>query len=96
MGKGLARVELEDETDAALFDRLWPLTEGRRVRKRRYRVREGERVWEIDQFLDRELVLAEVELPSVEAAVELPAWLRPHVVREVTEEAEYKNENLAR
>jgi CHAD domain-containing protein/CYTH domain-containing protein len=96
VGTGIARVELEDEIDAGLFERLWPLTDGRRVRKRRYRVREGERVWEIDQFLDRELVLAEVELPSVDAAVELPTWLRPHLVREVTEEAEYKNENLAR
>jgi CYTH domain-containing protein len=28
--------------------------------------------------------------------VELPEWLRPHVVREVTGETEYKNENLAR
>jgi CHAD domain-containing protein/CYTH domain-containing protein len=96
VGKGMARLELEDETDAALFERLWPLTEGRRVRKRRYRVREGERVWEIDLFLDRELVLAEVEIPSVETVVELPAWLGPCVVREVTEEDEYKNESLAR
>jgi adenylate cyclase len=75
---------------------LWPLTEGRRVRKRRHRVREGERQWEIDEFLDRDLFLAEVELPSTDAPVELPDWLRPHVVREVTTEDEYKNENLAR
>jgi CHAD domain-containing protein/CYTH domain-containing protein len=96
VGKGVARLELEDETDPSFFERLWPLTEGRRVRKRRYRVREGDRVWEIDLFLDRELVLAEVEVPTVETIVELPAWLRPAVVREVTEEDEYKNENLAR
>jgi CHAD domain-containing protein/CYTH domain-containing protein len=95
-GTGIARVELEDETDAELFETLWPLTEGRRVRKRRHKVREGERVWEIDEFLDRSLFLAEVELPSTDATVELPEWLRPHVVREVTGEAEYKNENLAR
>jgi CYTH domain-containing protein len=95
-GTGIARVELEDEIDADLFETLWPLTEGRRVRKRRHKVREGERVWEIDEFLDRDLVLAEVELPSIDATAELPEWLRPHVVREVTGEAEYKNENLAR
>jgi CHAD domain-containing protein/CYTH domain-containing protein len=96
VGTGIARLELEDETDADLFETLWPLTEGRRVRKRRHKVRDGERQWEIDEFLDRDLVLAEVELPSTDAAVELPEWLRPHVVREVTGEAEYKNENLAR
>ncbi len=96
VGTGMVRLELEDEADASLFERLWPLTEGRRVIKRRHVIREGDRVWEIDEFLDRELVLAEVELPSVEATVELPAWLGPHVVREVTQEAEFKNENLAR
>jgi CHAD domain-containing protein/CYTH domain-containing protein len=100
VGTGMARVELEDEIDAAVFERLWPLTEGRRVRKSRYRVREGDVVWEIDVFLDREIVLAEVELASVDGSgspsVELPAWLRPYVVREVTKEDEYKNENLAR
>jgi CHAD domain-containing protein/CYTH domain-containing protein len=95
-GSGIARVELEDETDADLFESLWPLTKGRRVTKRRHRVREGDYVWEVDEFLDRDLVLAEVELPSTDASVELPDWLRPHVVREVTSEAEYKNENLAR
>jgi CYTH domain-containing protein len=96
VGAGIARVELEDETDAELFDTLWPLTEGRRVRKRRHKVHEGDRVWDIDEFLDRDLVLAEVELPSADATVELPEWLRPHVVREVTGDGEYKNENLAR
>jgi CHAD domain-containing protein/CYTH domain-containing protein len=95
-GAGLARVELEDETDPHLFETLWSLTEGRRVRKRRFKVPEGDRVWEIDEFLDRDLVLAEVELPSADTTVELPGWLAPHVVREVTNEAEYKNENLAR
>jgi CHAD domain-containing protein/CYTH domain-containing protein len=95
-GTGLARLELEDETDARVFETLWPLTEGRRVRKRRFKIPEGDCVWEIDEFLDRDLVLAEVELPSTDAAVELPRWLAPYVVREVTSEAEYKNENLAR
>ncbi len=96
VGTGMARTELEDEIEAELFERLWPLTEGRRVRKRRYRVREGDRVWELDEFLDRKLFLAEVELPSVGATAEVPEWLRPHVLREVTEDANYKNENLAR
>jgi CHAD domain-containing protein/CYTH domain-containing protein len=95
-GSGLARTELEDEISADLFERLWPLTEGRRVRKRRYRIPEGECVWEIDEFLDRELFVAEVELPTLETTVDVPEWLRPHVLREVTEDSEYKNEKLAR
>jgi len=37
-----------------------------------------------------------VELPSVETKVDLPEWLKPYVVREVTDEAEYVNLNLAK
>ncbi|HEX6106168.1 MAG TPA: CHAD domain-containing protein [Gemmatimonadales bacterium] len=95
-GTGLSRLELEEETTRELFDRVWPLTEGRRVVKRRYRVPDGDLTWEIDQFLDRDLVLAEVELPSPETQVEPPGWLRPYVVRDVTGEPEYTNLRLAR
>ena len=96
MGKGIQRVELEDEMPADVFDKLWPLTDGHRVRKRRYKVPVGERTWEIDQFLDRDLLLAEIELQSRDEAVDVPDWLQPHLVREVTGEAEYVNENLAK
>ena len=54
---------------------MWPLTLGRRLRKRRHAVPEGGLTWEIDQFLDRDLVLAEVELPSAETPVTVPKWL---------------------
>jgi CHAD domain-containing protein/CYTH domain-containing protein len=95
-GTGVVRVEIEEETSAELFERLWPLTEGRRVLKRRY-YRQGNGLqWEVDVFVDRELVLAEVELPSAETRVELPGWLSESVVREVTGEPEYVNVNLAR
>jgi adenylate cyclase len=59
-------------------------------------VAEGSLVWEIDVFSDRDLVLAEIELPADDTAVNLPPWLAPHVVREVTDEAAYVNLNLAR
>lgn len=95
-GSGLSRLELEEETSKELFERVWPLTEGRRVVKRRYRLPAGELTWEIDQFLDRDLVLAEVELRSGDAVVELPGWLQDYVVREVTDEPEYGNLRLAR
>jgi CHAD domain-containing protein/CYTH domain-containing protein len=96
LGSGIARVEVEEACTRELFDGLWPLTRERRVRKRRYRVPDGALVWEVDEFTDRPLVLAEVELPAVDAAAEPPSWLAPYVVREVTDEAEYLNANLAR
>jgi CHAD domain-containing protein/CYTH domain-containing protein len=95
-GSGLTRLEVEEPVTAEVFERLWPLTEGRRLRKRRYRVPAGDLTWEIDEFLDRDLVLAEVELtPGAPTEVEIPAWLRPHVEREVTGEEAYSNFKLA-
>ena len=94
-GAGGARLEAEEETAREVFDAFWPLTEGRRVAKRRHRVQEGSLVWEIDEFTDRELVLAEIELPARQTEVSLPDWLRPLVVRDVTDDPAYLNENLA-
>ncbi|HET6680221.1 MAG TPA: CHAD domain-containing protein [Gemmatimonadaceae bacterium] len=94
-GLGLSRIEVEDEIDERLFRALWKLTVGRRVKKRRYVVPEGDLSWELDLFSDRDLVLAEVELPHEDTAVELPEWLAPYVVREVTGEAAYANVTLA-
>lgn len=95
-GSGISRLEVEEEVPSDLYDHLWPLTEGRRVFKRRHQVSDGGLVWEIDNFSDRDLVLAEVELPTEAAPVETPEWLKPYVVREVTGEEEYANANLAR
>ena len=44
-----------------MFDSLWPLTEGRRVHKRRYPIVEDGSTWEIDQFTDRNLVITEMD-----------------------------------
>jgi CHAD domain-containing protein/CYTH domain-containing protein len=95
-GSGLVRLEIEESVAPEVFDALWPLTQGSRLRKRRYRVPEGELTWEIDQFLDRDLVLAEVELPSMDVEVTVPAWLLPCVRREVTDEPGYSNVELSR
>jgi CHAD domain-containing protein/CYTH domain-containing protein len=96
LGAGLVRTEVEEETTRAVFSKMWPLTKGRRLKKRRHRVRDGQLVWEIDDFADRKLVLAEVELKDGGQDVEIPKWLRRHVVREVTDEEEYQNVRLAR
>ena len=95
-GSGMVRLEVEEAVAPEVFDGLWPLTEGRRLRKRRYRVAAGDLIWEIDQFLDRDLVLAEVELPTAEAEVPIPDWLNPWIEREVTEDPGYGNFELSR
>lgn len=95
-GRGLRRIEIEEETSRPIFDRLWRLTLGHRVHKRRYTREDDGLLWEIDQFLDRDLILAEVELATTDAEVRIPAWLEPHIVREVTGEDAYVNVNLAK
>jgi CYTH domain-containing protein len=66
------------------------------VHKRRHTVRgSDDLVWEIDEFLDRDLVLAEVELPSAETEFELPSWLSEALNREVTDDEKYSNLSLA-
>ena len=96
LGTGVERIELEDETDRRTFEHLWVLTEGARLRKRRHIVAHGGDHWEIDEFLDRDLVLAELEIPSADTTIRMPDWLKAVVVREVTDERAYSNRNLAR
>jgi len=66
-----------------------------RLRKRRYLVSDGTLVWEVDEFLDRALVLAEIELPTANTEVTVPEWLAPSIVREVTDEPAFTNLRLA-
>lgn len=96
IGAGLVRTELEEETTAEVFKSMWPLTKGKRLTKRRHRVADGDLAWEIDEFTDRALVLAEIELPSADTAVEIPDWLEPFVDREVTGDVAYLNSTLAK
>lgn len=96
IGVGMDRFEFEEDASRQFFDAVWPLTEGKRVRKRRYLIPVPDGVWEIDEFLDRELVLAEFEMESVDQRVEVPGFVQAVLVREVTDEPEYGNFRLAR
>lgn len=91
-----ARVEEELEIEARRFDALWPLTAGRRLEKRRYRIPEdGGLTIELDVYHGQlsGLVTAEVEFesPADARAFEPPAWFG----RDVTDDGRYKNKRLA-
>src|SRR5262249_31250713 len=97
VGAGVERFEFEEETTDTFFVAVWPLTEGHRVRKRRYNIPAGERVWEVDEFLDRdELVLAEIEIERADEEVSPPADIAAVIVREVTNEPAFSNYTLSR
>jgi CYTH domain-containing protein len=96
-GRGRSRAEVELDLDQETFDRLWPLTKGRRVEKRRYVMPAGEGiVMEVDVYSGAlaGLVVAEVEFPDDDRAdaFDPPSWFGP----EVTHDPRFKNQSLAR
>jgi adenylate cyclase len=94
-GSGLSRDEAEVELAPDDFNRLWPMTEGRRLHKRRHVVPHGQRRIELDVYRGEleGLVVAEVEFPTEDEAkaFDPPGWLG----EEVTGDHRYMNETLA-
>ncbi len=94
-GLGLSRQEAEIELDRERFDELWPLTEGRRLHKRRHVLPHGGLKIEVDVYEGelQGLVVAEIEFSSEEEArgFDPPDWLG----EEVTGDRRYLNETLA-
>lgn len=64
-----------------------------RIEKLRHHVRHAGMLWEIDEFLGANagLVVAEIELPAVDAGFARPDWLG----REVSDDLRYYNSALA-
>lgn len=91
--QGIARLELEYPIAVAeavqLLDQLClkPLIE-----KYRYRIVQKDVVWEIDEFLgeNKGLLVAEIELRSIDQAFDRPAWLGD----EVSDDPRYFNSAL--
>ena len=62
------------------------------IEKVRHRIEHAGRVWEVDVFggVNDGLVVAEVELPSEDAVLEIPPWIGA----EVTDDPRYFNSSL--
>ncbi|RJG01864.1 CYTH domain-containing protein [Noviherbaspirillum sedimenti] len=93
LAAGIARPEFEYEiplADAATL--LETLCLKPLIEKRRYTLACKGLCWEVDEFLGDNLglVVAEVELDSVEQAIALPEWIG----KEVTDDARYFNSSL--
>jgi CYTH domain-containing protein/thymidylate kinase len=87
-----SRMETEARISRAEYDRL-RADAGPTVRKIRRVFVHGTHVFELDSFPDRDLHILEVELPDVNATVELPPFLA--VQREVTDDPAFRNSALA-
>lgn len=87
-------VEIESRVPEAQHENARGLF-GPAVRKRRICVRHAGRTWEIDVFLNPELMgieLVEIELPCESVNPSMPTW----VGREITQERGYKNAKLVK
>jgi adenylate cyclase len=92
---GLVRDETEVELSTQQFADLWPTTAGRRLEKTRYSIRWAGKTVEVDVYHGSlsGLVVAEVEFTSAGESAQFapPPWFS----NEVTDNAAYKNVNLA-
>jgi hypothetical protein len=83
-----------EEISEGTFIALWPSTEGARLAKRRRVLMYKGRRWSLDEISDLRLVLADVAEP-IAGALRLPRGVKRVLVREVTEERAYRDEQLA-
>jgi adenylate cyclase len=90
---GASRAEYEypiplSDAEAMLND----LCEKPLIEKNRYKIKDRDLTWEVDEFFgeNQGLIVAEVELQSESQAVEKPGW----VGEEVTGDPKYFNANL--
>jgi len=108
IGHGLERYEFQERITEDLFLEMYASPCMKHLSKTRHRVRfdlsGGIRtdagvdylIVEVDEFTDRKLFLAEMEVPSVESKIITPSWLKPYVIREITTEKEYEGASLAK
>lgn len=64
------------------------------IEKTRYKIKQGELTWEVDEFIgdNQGLIIAEVELQQENQVIELPDW----IAQEVTGDLRYYNVNLVK
>jgi CYTH domain-containing protein len=91
-GRGeLSRNELESEIKRNIFDKYWSRTEGKRVEKVRLDKPFEGHTAEIDVYTDRDLIVAEVEFPTLQDAEIISS-----MGKDITNDKKYKNKNLAK
>lgn len=90
---GIERLEFEYEIPLDDANKLLMLAQKPLIEKIRRKIPFGGFLWEVDEFFGENagLVVAEIELPSVDTVFEKPVW----VGKEVSNDPRYYNSNLA-
>jgi len=94
--KGLGMLETEEEITWEAFS-VGKTNADRSIYKTRHVLNHtsDKLVWEIDEFKDHDLVIAEIEIPSVEYELVIPEILKPYILMEITGMHQFSNSNLA-
>lgn len=89
---GAARQEFEYEIPLADSKELLDNFSVSELSKIRYKISVGNKLWDVDEFLDDNfgLITAEIELASEDETFDVPGWIG----KEVTGEEKYYNSNL--
>lgn len=65
------------------------------INKIRHVKKEGDLKWEIDEYVNLSLIVAEIEIPSVDYQVEIPDYISENLIMEVTSFREFTNRKLS-
>ena len=86
---GISRQEFEYEIPTEEANEMMKLCTHEPIIKKRYEIKQGNHIWEVDVFegANDGLVLAEIELTSEQEAFVLPEW----ILEDVSEKKEYYN-----
>lgn len=72
-----------------------PDSDSRYIQKRRLIYKNGNDTWEVDKFLEVDVIIAEIEIPNKEYEVKLPNFIIDNLIYEVTGIKEFSNKNLS-
>lgn len=87
----------EEDFNEQVSECYKPTSNSKFISKKRYikYVEDGLK-WEIDDFEDIKLIMAEIEIPDIEHFVFIPDWLIGYKIKEVTNHKEFSNRRLAK
>ena len=91
--EGISRLEFEYEIPVSDAEKMLLLCDSGKVEKTRYEIPYMGFVWEVDEFEGENegLLLAEVEMKSIDENPELPSW----ILKEVSDDKRYFNSYLS-
>ena len=94
---GLSRPEFEYEIPKAEAEELLNKFSVSELIKVRYKILFKNKVWEIDEFLGDNLglIVAEIEIPSMDYDVQIPKFISDKLLMEVTGMKQFGNRNLS-